>query len=350
MGRHPSFRFAVASATIVLGASLWAAGPPPPSYRITDLGTLGGERTSAMGINNGGDVVGFSQTAKGVDRAFLYSGGSLVDLGTLGGAESFAYRISDNGVVVGRAQDSSGKFHAFVTTTNGNAIELTMLDPRADGDYGVATGVNSLGEVTGYFTTAGGHMEARNRVFKYLNFVVEDIGTFGAEDGVAVAINNRGNIAGYFSEEPHADYAEHKSFAVLDGKLVAIGSLGGHLTTARDMNNKDEIVGDGDIGNGIHHAFLFSEGVIRDLQTLPGGRRSAAYSINDRGDIVGSSEGSNGSARAIAISSGVMLDLNDLIPSGTGWVLTEARGINDAGRIVGTGWLNGQQRGFLLTP
>ena len=45
-----------------------------------------------------------------------------------------------------------------------------------------------------------------------------------------------------------------------------------------------------------------------------------------------------------------MRDLNGLIPSGSGWVLTEARDINDSGRIVGTGWRNGEQRGFLLTP
>jgi probable HAF family extracellular repeat protein len=303
-----------------------------------------------MGINNRGDVVGFSQTANGVNRAFLYSGGSLVDLGSLGGAESFAYRISDNGVVVGRAQDSTGRFHAFVTTTNGHAIELQSLDPRADGDFGAAMGINRLGAVTGYFTTAGDHMSARNRVFKYLDFMIEDIGTFGGEDGVAVAINDRGNIAGYFSDEPHADYAEHRSFAVLDGELVPLGTLGGKLTTARDINNRDDIVGDGDIGTGHHHAFLFSGGVIRDLQTLPGGYRSSAYAINDHGDIVGFSEGAKGSARAILISSGVMYDLNELIPNGSGWVLTEARGINDSGRIVGTGWLNGQQRGFLLTP
>jgi probable HAF family extracellular repeat protein len=350
MGRHLSVRILTGSAIWLLGAGLWAAGPPVTSYRITDLGTLGGERTSAMGLNNRGEVVGFSQTATGLTRAFLYSGGSLVDLGALGGAESLAYRISDNGVVVGRAQDSTGRFHAFVTTTNGGAIELKALDARADGDFGAATGVNRLGEVAGYFTTAGDHMSARNRVFTYLNFQVEDVGTFGGEDGVAVAINDRGNIAGYFSEEPHADYAEHKSFAILAGNFVPLGSLGGKLTTARDMNNRDEIVGDGDIGTGHHHAFLFSDGVIHDLQTLAGGHRSAAYAINDRGDIVGLSEGPNGSARAVIISSGVMRDLNELIPAGSGWVLTEARGINDAGRIVGTGWLNGQQRGFLLTP
>ncbi len=339
-------RILAGSAIVLTSVGLWAAG----SYSITDLGTLGGERTSAMGINNRGDVVGFSQSAKGENRAFLYTGGSLVDLGTLGGAESLAYRISDNGVVVGRAQDSAGRFHAFVTTTNGNAIELTMLDPRADGDFGMATGVNRLGEVTGYFSTSGDHMSARNRVFKYLNFVVEDIGTFGGEDGVAVAINDKGNIAGYFSEEPHADYAEHKAFASIDGSLVAIGSLGGKLTTARDINNKDEVVGDGDVGTGNLHAFLFSGGQMHDLQTLPGGHRSTAYGINNRGDIVGMSEDAKGSARAIVITSGVMQDLNDLIPSGSGWVLTEARGINEAGRIVGVGWLNGQQRGFLLTP
>jgi probable HAF family extracellular repeat protein len=130
--------------------------------------------------------------------------------------------------------------------------------------------------------------------------------------------------------------------------VLAIGRSG--FSTTRDMNNRDEIVGDGEIATGHHHAFLFSGGAIYDLQTLAGGYRSAAYAINDRGDIVGFSEGAKGSARAVIISSGVMRDLNELIPGGSGWAPTEARGINDAGRIVGTGWLNGQQRGFLLTP
>jgi probable HAF family extracellular repeat protein len=350
MGLHRPARILAGISIVLLGARLWASAPPAPSYRITDLGTLGGERTTALGINNRGDVVGYSLNAKGLTRAFLYSGGSLIDLGTLGGDESFAYRISDNGIVVGRAQDADGRFHAFVTTTSGGAIELQMLDPQADGDYGVATGVNRLGEVAGYFTTAGGHMMARNRVFKFKDFQVTDIGTLGGEDGVAVAINDRGDITGYFSDEPHADYAEHRSFAVVDGQFVTLGSLGGQLTTARDINNRDQVVGEGDIGNGLHHAFLYDNGVLHDLRTLPGGNRSTAYAINERGDIVGSSEGGSGSARAILVSDGVMRDLNDLIPEASGWVLTEARGINDAGRIVGIGWLNGQQRGFLLTP
>ena len=106
----------------LFGEEMGAAGAPASTYSITDLGSLGGGRTSPMGINNRGAVVGFSATLDGLTRAFLYTDGSLVDLGTLGGDDSFAYRISDNGLIVGRAQDSSGRFHAFVTTFNGGAI------------------------------------------------------------------------------------------------------------------------------------------------------------------------------------------------------------------------------------
>jgi probable HAF family extracellular repeat protein len=348
--RGLSVAIAAIAALHLVGEEMRAAEAPASTYSITDLGSLGGGRTSPMGINNRGAVVGISATADGLTRAFLYTGGSLVDLGTLGGDESFAYRINDNGIIVGRAQDLSGRFHAFVTTINGGAVELTALDARADGDFGAALGVNAAGDVTGYYTTSGHHMSVRNRVFSYRDFRVGDVGAFGGEDGVVVAVNNRGNLAGYFSSEPHADYAQHRSFLFSGGKLVPIGSLGGQLTTARDLNNRDEVVGDGDAGQGEHHAFLFTGGRLHDLGTLAGGQQSAAYAINERGDIVGFSEGSDASARAMIVTAGVMHDLNGLIPSESGWILTEARDIDDTGRIVGTGWLNGEQRGFLLTP
>jgi probable HAF family extracellular repeat protein len=44
-----------------------------------------------------------------------------------------------------------------------------------------------------------------------------------------------------------------------------------------------------------------------------------------------------------------MLDLNKLIPSGSGWALSSATGINISGQIVGNGTINGQQHAFLLT-
>jgi probable HAF family extracellular repeat protein len=44
-----------------------------------------------------------------------------------------------------------------------------------------------------------------------------------------------------------------------------------------------------------------------------------------------------------------MVDLNTLIDRSSGWVLIQARGINDGGQIVGQGLRNGQQRAFRLT-
>jgi hypothetical protein len=45
-----------------------------------------------------------------------------------------------------------------------------------------------------------------------------------------------------------------------------------------------------------------------------------------------------------------VVNLNDRIDPGSGWVLEGAHGLSDGGHIVGTGKLNGQPRGFLLTP
>jgi probable HAF family extracellular repeat protein len=53
---------------------------------------------------------------------------------------------------------------------------------------------------------------------------------------------------------------------------------------------------------------------------------------------------------AFIYSGGVMTDLNNLISPSIGWVLNRADAINDSGQIVGTGYINGRSRAFLLTP
>ena len=45
---------------------------------------------------------------------------------------------------------------------------------------------------------------------------------------------------------------------------------------------------------------------------------------------------------------GGLRDLNDLIPPNSGWVLKEARDINNSGDIVGYGSINGVNHAFLL--
>ncbi len=58
------------------------------SYAITDLGTLGGTKSVAAGINQHGQVIGFSTTAgESATHAFLYSGGRMTDLARLLGRD-----------------------------------------------------------------------------------------------------------------------------------------------------------------------------------------------------------------------------------------------------------------------
>ena len=54
---------------------------------MRDLGTLGGDYSDAYGINDAGQVVGWSYTAEGFGHAFITAadGMGMRDLGTLGG-------------------------------------------------------------------------------------------------------------------------------------------------------------------------------------------------------------------------------------------------------------------------
>jgi probable HAF family extracellular repeat protein len=86
-----------------------------------------------------------------------------------------------------------------------------------------------------------------------------------------------------------------------------------------------------------------------DLGTL-GGSLGSANGINDEGDIVGMATLAGGQEHAFLYSNGAMRDLNDLIEPHPGWVLEEAHAINNRGQIVGEGTFGGQTRAFLLTP
>jgi probable HAF family extracellular repeat protein len=79
-----------------------------------------------------------------------------------------------------------------------------------------------------------------------------------------------------------AQGAPPASYAIVD-----IGTLGGPSSAAASLNRFGDVVGAATTGDGVSHAFLYRNGQMLDLGTLPGGSSSYATAINDRGDIVG---------------------------------------------------------------
>ena len=137
--------------------------------------------------------------------------------------------------------------------------------------------------------------------------------------------------------------------AVTPYTITDLGTLGGSESFASGINNSGKVVGYSPIAeNSDYHAFLYEGTTMNDLGTL-GGSESYAFGINNSGQVAGYSGTTGNSAHhAFLYDGGNMIDLNTLLPTGSGWVLRQAYGINDSGQIVGEGYnLNGGSRAFL---
>ena len=135
----------------------WASGT------MTDLGTLGGESTLNIhrgeAINSAGNVAGRSFTAGGDSHAFMWDG-SMTDLGVLtGGDTSWAFGINDSDVAVGTSNVTGGAFHAFVwDSTNG----MRDLNNLVSGSWTLtrATDINNGGQIAGWGTNPSSDVRA----------------------------------------------------------------------------------------------------------------------------------------------------------------------------------------------
>src|SRR5262249_1085320 len=117
---------------------------------MTDLGTLGGNYSSASAVNNAGQIIGASYTTSNAQyHGFVYTGGSMVDLGTLGGTYCYAYAINNAGPVVGNTGLADGSSHAFLWQ-NGQMQDLnTLLPPNSGWELLYAHFINDSGRIVG---------------------------------------------------------------------------------------------------------------------------------------------------------------------------------------------------------
>ena len=122
---------------------------------------------------------------------------------------------------------------------------------------------------------------------------------------------------------------------------------------AHGINQAGDVVGACVLTNGFPHAWIQTGvGGLVDLGTPARMFGATAYGVNKFDQVVGTATSGNGLTHAFLYSTGRINDLNDLIPyeETNTWTLLEARGINDAGAIVGTGLIGGTAHAFLALP
>lgn len=98
-------------------------------------------------------------------------------------------------------------------------------------------------------------------------------------------VNNKGQAA----VSPSIPYVGLQGVVVEQGKATPIGTLGGARSMAMDINDAGQVVGTAQTQTS-SHAFLYQNGQMTDLGTLPGGNTSQATAVNNRGEAVGYSD------------------------------------------------------------
>jgi probable HAF family extracellular repeat protein len=286
--------------------------------QILDLGTLGGNESDAITLNNRGQVVGFAlnatpdpfstfylqifgSSAGTQTRAFLWDERSgMQDLGTLGGPDAQAAFINERGQIAG---------FSYTNSTPNTTTGIPTFDP-----------------------------------FLWTNGKMVDLGTLGGTAGFPSALNNRGQVVG--QSNLAGDLVSHPFISTNSEPMRDLGTLGGNNAAATAINDAEEVIGSSDLPGGgqATHAFLWTKkDGIKDLgtaYTFDGCSDPGA--INSAGQIAGASRGCDYSSQeAVLWENGEIIDLNTVIPPNSALILTRAFTINDRGEIGGLGVIGG---------
>lgn len=293
---------------------------------LRDLGTLGGPNSGADGPNLYGEAAVGSELATAdpdredfcafgthlVCRGAIWRYGKLTALPNLpGGRNGNAFGVNNLGQLVGFSEngvrDSTCATGTPFQVFRYQAVkwepndQIHVLRPLPGDTVAYAMGVNDLGQTVGSSGTCATQgvppqVKGLHAVLWEADGTPKDLGRFGDQDHTmsnnASSINDLGDVVG--TSEVN-DGTVHSFLWTKAKGRQDLGTLtsAAFVTVAgccRTVNNLDEVVGFSVDPTG-STAFLWRDGKIKDLNTLIPANSTlhlmGAYSINDEGEIAG---------------------------------------------------------------
>ena len=266
-----------------------------------------------------------------------------VDTDTGLGSDAYAKGISGDGSRIISDKAAVYKYSGGWTKTNlgGTSPAGYDINPAGDRSVGsIAGGTPADGAV---WTWNGSSWSSPT-----------DLGNAGVAGSVACATSGSDRICGY-RYKSSMDCYQGLTWKWDGGAWAAEWLFGDLVTGGRTYARGISPDGTKVVGESGQQAYVWewsgSSWTGMNLGTLSGGSASAAYGINSSGQVVGYAY-SGGQQRAVRWtkngSSWTIQDLNSLLAPGSGWVLVDAKAVNDAGWVVGYGTKSGATHAFFL--
>ena len=320
-------------------------------------------------INQLGDAIATSCDASwNCDTSVRRANGPFVVLGTLGGDSSAAMGLNDGGQAVGWSHNSEGRPRPFVWDAVGGIREL---EPALVADvWGVAMAVNNSGHVVGAIwaptygivgdrsvaassspapketPVVGKAVVWRDGVVIDLHAALESrLGMAGASIASGVIDSDPVPVvAGTFYPSPHLGlgpvaftWTDRNANGLAEaGEIVVLPPLrAGDATRVTDVNQRGQVVGVSESSTGAPRPVLWDElGAVRELAQLAGGV-AEPRGINVHGQIVGYQTAPDGSRKPMYWAGNARATPDDVLGMPEGWVLESLHDVNDRGDVVG---------------
>ena len=248
--------------------------------RMQDLGTLKtGNDAFAQYVNDRGQVAGWSYTnttpnpvptfdcgnghVVPTQDPFFWENGKMTDLGSFGGNCGVVRGMNNRGQVTGYSfLPGDVLYHPFRWDKKGGLKDLGLLG----GVYGATWGMNDAGDAVGWADLAA-DVIFHAVLWPNGTTTPTDLGLAGGfTTSVAGGINSKGQIIGCLTSDPSGNCFPYNSDAFLweNGDMVDVNALvpphpGVLLSGSEEyINDQGEILLEGLLANGDVHAFLLT--------------------------------------------------------------------------------------------